>query len=61
MPKFTKEIIEAAIAGFEAQKHAINTQIAELRAMLTGTPAAQTKPRPRGPQKFVSSLEVNAT
>jgi hypothetical protein len=24
MPKFTREIIEAAIAGFEAKKHAID-------------------------------------
>jgi hypothetical protein len=43
MPKFTKEIIEAAIAGFEAQKQNVEAQIAELRAMLTGTPAAPTK------------------
>jgi hypothetical protein len=35
----TREIIEAAIAGFEGQKHRIDTRIAELRAMLTGAPA----------------------
>jgi len=34
--KLTKTIIEAAIAGFEAQKTSIDVQIAELRAMLTG-------------------------
>jgi hypothetical protein len=34
MPTLTKEVIEAAIQGFEAQKHHIDSQIAELRAML---------------------------
>ena len=38
-PKLTNEIIVAAIAGFESQKTKIDTQIAELRAMLTGGPA----------------------
>jgi hypothetical protein len=32
-PKFTKEIVEAAIEGFEAQKRRIDAQIAELRAL----------------------------
>jgi hypothetical protein len=41
MPKFTKEIIEAAITGFENQKQNIDARIAELRTMLNGagTPA----------------------
>lgn len=39
-PKFSKTIIEAAIDGFEAQKARIDTQIAELRAMLSGEPTA---------------------
>jgi hypothetical protein len=30
----TKEIIEAAITGFEAQKRHIDAELAELRAML---------------------------
>jgi cell division septum initiation protein DivIVA len=34
MPTFTKEMIEAAITGFETQKQRIDEQIAELRAML---------------------------
>jgi hypothetical protein len=34
MPTFTKEMIEAAITGFAAQKQRIDEQIAELRAML---------------------------
>jgi hypothetical protein len=34
--KLTKEIIDAAIFGFEAKKRQIDAQIAELRAMLPG-------------------------
>ena len=34
--KLTAEIITAAILGFEAQKTKIDTQLAELRAMLSG-------------------------
>ena len=34
--KLTPEIITAAIEGFEQQKRRIDTQIAELRAMLPG-------------------------
>jgi hypothetical protein len=36
MAKITNTIIEAAIAGFEAQKKDIDAQIAELHGMLTG-------------------------
>jgi len=36
--KLTPEIITAAVEGFEQQKLRIDAQIAELRAMLTGTP-----------------------
>src|ERR1035437_1537111 len=36
--KLTPEIINAAVEGFEQQKLRIDAQIAELRAMLTGTP-----------------------
>jgi len=39
-PRFTNEIIEAAIEGFEAQKRRIDGQIAELRANLSGAPAS---------------------
>jgi len=38
-PKLTNEIIAAAIEGFEAQKTRIDGQIAELQALLTGSPA----------------------
>src|ERR1039458_6419924 len=37
--KLTPEIISAAIAGFEQQKTHIDTQIADLRAMLSGGPS----------------------
>ena len=51
--RLTNEIISAAIAGFEQQKRHIDTQIAELRAMLDGgtepipaaTPEAPTRKR----------------
>jgi hypothetical protein len=39
MPKFSKEVIQAAIAGFEGQKRHIDSQIAHLREMLNGAPA----------------------
>ena len=38
MAKLTNTIIQAAIDGFEAQKQRIDTEIAELRAMLTASP-----------------------
>ncbi len=37
--KLTPEIITAAIEGFEQQKRRIDSQIDELRAVLTGGPA----------------------
>src|SRR3954454_21426014 len=40
MPALTREIIEAAILGFEQQKIKIDGQIAELRGMFSGPPAA---------------------
>ena len=51
--KLTPEIIIAAIAGFEAQRIHLDSQIAELRSMLTGekstesvaTPSETGKPR----------------
>jgi hypothetical protein len=47
MPKqLTPEIINAAILGFEEQKRHIDTQIAELRAMLSGGPAKPTATTP---------------
>src|ERR1019366_2542800 len=50
--KLTKEIINAAIVGFDQQKLRIDTQIAALRSLLTGgssepaaTPEAPTRKR----------------
>ena len=49
-PKLNAEIIAAAIEGFESQKRRIDTQIEQLRAMLSGgstegtaTPEAPTR------------------
>src|ERR1039458_3396041 len=45
MPKqLTPEIINAAIVGFEQQQLHIDTQIAELRAMLSGSATGQHGP-----------------
>lgn len=46
MAKLTNTIIEAAIAGFEAQKKSIDLQIAELRSMVTGAPEASADKAP---------------
>ena len=46
MPTLSRQIIEAAIGGFEGQKLRIDAQIAELRAMLNGGPVAPaTEPK----------------
>ena len=54
--KLTPEIVAAAIAGFEAQKIVIDSQIAELRGMLdgrrTGPATKQTEPGKRKRKKF---------
>jgi hypothetical protein len=41
-PKLTKEIVAAAILGFEEQKRGLDAQIAELRVFLSGEPAEST-------------------
>ncbi len=54
--KLTNAIIEAAIYGFEAQKRALDTQIAELRAMLSGEPAEAAPVTPTGlPRRKMSA------
>jgi hypothetical protein len=50
MPKYSTEILTAAIEGFEAQKRRINTQIAELRQMLDGSRTELTT-TPEFPQR----------
>src|SRR5450759_2685666 len=56
-PKLTNEIITAAIVGFEAQKTRIDDQIAELRAMLSGSSAepAATPEVPKGKRRKMSA------
>ena len=51
--KLTTEILTAAIEGFESQKRRIDTQIIELRAVLTGgsTAPAATPEAPKGKRK----------
>lgn len=49
--KITNTMIEAAISGFEAQKSQIDTQIAELRAMLTGSTVITESESPTSPRK----------
>jgi riboflavin biosynthesis pyrimidine reductase len=55
--KLTPEIIIAAIAGFEAQKTNIDSQIAELRGMLDGgrTALAKAPPETATPRKKFSA------
>ena len=50
--KLTNTIVEAAIAGFEAQKKTIDGQIAELRAMLGGAPKSSEAPAKATRRKF---------
>jgi peptidoglycan hydrolase CwlO-like protein len=45
--KLSKEIVDAAIEGFEAQKRRIDSQIAELRALVSNTAATASSPTPR--------------
>jgi peptidoglycan hydrolase CwlO-like protein len=52
MPTLTKEIISAAIVGFEEQRRKLDTQIAELRSMLSDSPDGSTaSPKPTGRKK----------
>jgi hypothetical protein len=58
MPSLTKEIIEAAIGGFEAQKQRLDVQIAELRAILNGGPTSPTQESTAGKTKRKVSPEA---
>jgi hypothetical protein len=52
MAKLTNEMIEAAIQGFESQKKHIDSQIAELRAMLSGsTKRSSSDSQPVSPKR----------
>jgi hypothetical protein len=50
----TTEIITAAILGFEAQKHKLDTQIAVLRALLSPADSSAIEPAKR-PRKKMSA------
>jgi hypothetical protein len=52
--KLTPDIITAAIRGFEEQKRQIDTKLAELRAMSSGTPSA-APPAPRRKRRRMSA------
>jgi len=56
--KLTKTIIEAAIAGFEAQKRSIDGQMAELRAMLAGSSATEADQASAKPKRRKFSAAV---
>ena len=58
--KLTAEIIIAAITGFESQKTKIDAQVAELRAMLSGNPAATACPIASQEWQFRSANPVLA-
>jgi hypothetical protein len=58
MPSLTREIIQAAIDGFEAQKQRLDAQIAELRAMLTGSQAPSAKEPKAGKARRKMSPET---
>ena len=49
-PKFTTEILAAALEGFEAQKIRLDTKITVLRTMLSGGPTEPTA-KPEAPKR----------
>jgi hypothetical protein len=54
--KLTNEIIEAAIAGFEAQKHKLDERIAELRQLMAGeSPAPEATVAPGRKRRKMSA------
>jgi hypothetical protein len=55
MAKLTTTIIKAAIDGFEVQKQHIDTQIAELRAMLIGAPDTEKLASTKGTRRKFSA------
>ena len=64
-PKHTKEILTAAISGFEEQKRRIDAQIAGIRAMLSGNraePGAVPEPsgRPRRKMSAAARRKIAA-
>ncbi len=58
MPTWNRDFIEAAIAGFEAQKQSIDEKISGLRQMLTGAPATAAAAPKTGKSKRKFSAEA---
>ena len=57
--RLTKEIIQAAIGGFEAQKQQIEQQITELRSMLGGgSPPTPAEPKPGKTRRKMSAAAI---
>ena len=54
-PKLTKEIIDAAIEGFEQQKRRIDQQISELRSVRSGSPAQSASAPAKQPRRKMSA------
>ena len=50
-----KEVIQAAIAGFEARKQRINEQIAQLRGMLSGASSESVSVSPANGRRAMSA------
>jgi hypothetical protein len=55
MSKSNTEIIQAAIEGFEARKHRLDQQIAELRGMLSGTSSDSVSASPSNGRRTMSA------
>jgi len=58
--KLNRTVIEAAIVGFEHQKTQIDSQIAELRSMLSGNGSARTAAAPEVPARKRRKLSAAA-
>jgi hypothetical protein len=54
-PTLTNEIIDAAIEGFDAQKRRSDDQIAELRAMRSGSASPVTSVAAKQPRRKMSA------
>jgi hypothetical protein len=56
-PKLTREILTAAIAGFEEQKKQLDSQIAELRQMLNPAVTNGAGPAPTKARRKMSAAQ----
>lgn len=56
--RVTREILEAALAGFQMEKQRIEGQLAEVQAMLDGAPAAESEVPQAGTKRAKRSAAV---